>query len=160
MTLTWPAAEHSFGVAEYHVFQEDVMIATVEGTAQTYCVTNLEPETYYAFKIEASDPWGTSSTDGPALRVRTLTPAEAIGQLISDVMDLNLQQGIENSLDAKLDAAFQALDDLNEDNDVAALNALQAFINAVEAQRDKQISGPAADDLINAAQEIIAVLSS
>jgi len=37
---------------------------------------------------------------------------------------LNLQSGIENGLDAKLDAALKAIDDLNENNDVAAINTL------------------------------------
>lgn len=72
---------------------------------------------------------------------------------------MNLHQGIENSLDAKLDAAVQALDDINQNNDVAAINTLGAFINAVEAQRGKKITEADADALIAAAQEIIAALS-
>ena len=87
-----------------------------------------------------------------------LTPAEAIQQLIADVVVLNLKQGISNSLDAKLDAAFQALDDLNENNDVAAINSIQAFINYVEAQRGIHISSADADALIASAQAIIASL--
>ena len=78
--------------------------------------------------------------------------------LANQVIALNLQKGIANSLDAKLYAALQALDDLNENNDVAAINALQAFINAVEAQRGKKISQEDADALIAAAQEIIDLL--
>ena len=57
-------------------------------------------------------------------------PASLIEQLAIDVVLLNLHVGIENSLDAKLDAALNALDDLNENNDVAGCNSLQAFINA------------------------------
>ena len=67
----------------------------------------------------------------------------------------NLQQGIENSLDAKLDAVVDTLNDLNQNNDVAALNSLQAFINAVNAQRGNQITDAQADILIQEAQEII-----
>ncbi|UCG56935.1 MAG: right-handed parallel beta-helix repeat-containing protein [Phycisphaerales bacterium] len=89
-----------------------------------------------------------------------LTPQEAIEQLIDQVAALNLQKGIDNSLDAKLDAAFKALDDVNANNDVAAINALQAFINAVEAQRGDKISDADADALIAAVQDIIAMLSS
>ena len=73
-------------------------------------------------------------------------------------MNLNLQQGIENSLDAKLEAAQQAIDDLNENNDVAAINVLEAFINAVEAQRGNKILEADADALIAAAQGIIDLL--
>ena len=86
-------------------------------------------------------------------------PVELLVDLAQDVIALNLQQGISNSLDAKLEAAMQALDDINENNDVAAINTLQAFINAVEAQRGNKISETDADALIASAQEIIDVLS-
>lgn len=81
-------------------------------------------------------------------------------KLAQDVTDLGLQYGIENSLLAKLDAAIQKLDDDNDNNNLAAINSLQAFINAVEAQRGKKISVEDADYLINAAQQIIDLLSS
>jgi predicted CXXCH cytochrome family protein len=90
----------------------------------------------------------------------SLTPVEMVQQLINLVTSLNLQSGIENSLDAKLDAAEKALSDLQENNDVAAINALQAFINATEAQRGNHILEADTDAFIAAAQEIIAVLSS
>lgn len=88
-----------------------------------------------------------------------VTPVELLQQLIADVVALNLQQGITNSLDAKLDAVFEALDDVNESNDLAAINALQAFINAVEAQRGIHIPEADADALIAKAQQAIALLS-
>lgn len=80
--------------------------------------------------------------------------------VIEYVIDLNLQQGIENNLDAKLHAAINALADLNENNDVAAINVLQAFINAVEAQSGKKIPEAEAATLIAAVQNIIAQLSA
>jgi hypothetical protein len=52
----------------------------------------------------------------------------------------------------------RALDDLNENNDVAAINALQAFINSVEAQRGIHIAEADADALIAAAQQTITML--
>jgi hypothetical protein len=79
--------------------------------------------------------------------------------LMQNVIDLNLQQGIENGLVAKLEAAMQSLDDINANNDVAPVNTLEAFINAVEAQRGTKITEADADALIAAAQEIIALLS-
>ena len=71
---------------------------------------------------------------------------------------MNLQNGIENSLDGKLDAALAALEDANVNNDGAALNSLAAFINAVEAQRGNKITSAQADELIAAAQEIQGLL--
>jgi len=48
---------------------------------------------------------------------------------------------------------------VNTNNDVAAINTLEAFIAAVEAQRGNKISEADADDLIASAQEIIELLS-
>jgi uncharacterized delta-60 repeat protein len=87
-------------------------------------------------------------------------PVDLLLELAQDVIELNLKNGIENSLDAKLGAALQALDDINTNNDDAAINTLEAFVYAVEAQRGKEISEADADELIAVALEIIALLSS
>ena len=79
---------------------------------------------------------------------------------MQNVIDLNLQQGIENGLVAKLEAALRVLDDVNENNDVAAIKSLEAFINLVEAQRGKQISDTDADALIADVLEIVELLST
>jgi len=86
------------------------------------------------------------------------TPEQAILNLIDTVEEMNLQQGIDNSLDAKLDAAANALDDVNQNNDEAAINSLNAFINAVEAQRGSKLTNEQADTLIGAATDIITML--
>jgi hypothetical protein len=81
--------------------------------------------------------------------------------LTQDVIELNLQNGIENSLDAKLNSVFQALEDISTNNDGAAINTLEAFINAVEAQSGNQIPDEAeALALSTAAEEIIAELNA
>lgn len=82
------------------------------------------------------------------------TPEENLAALANKVMNLNLKNGISNSLDSKLDAALGALDDVNENNDVAACNTLSSFINAVEAQSGNQIPSSDADDLISDVMEI------
>ena len=83
------------------------------------------------------------------------TPEELITELVNVVIELNLQHGISNALDSKLDNVLKALEDANANNDVSAINALFAFINSVEAQRGKTISDADADSLIAAAQAII-----
>jgi parallel beta-helix repeat protein len=83
------------------------------------------------------------------------TPEEAILELVDFVVSLNLHHGIENSLDAKLNAALNALDDMNENNDVAAIKSLNAFISAVQAQSGKKIPEADANVLTAEAQEII-----
>jgi hypothetical protein len=86
-------------------------------------------------------------------------PVQGLLELAQDVIELNLQNGIENELDAKLDTVLRALSDVNENNDRAATEALEAFIYAVRAQRGNKISDAEADALIAAAQEIIDILN-
>ena len=84
--------------------------------------------------------------------------SDLINQLVNAVLSMNVRQGISNSLDAKLESALNALDDLNENNDTSAINSLNAFINAVEAQSGKEISEVDADILIALANVIIFIL--
>jgi hypothetical protein len=91
--------------------------------------------------------------------VATWDPIDLLVNLMGKVIALNLPQGIKSGLVAKLNAALLVLVDTNQNNDVAAINILQGFINAVEAQRSNQILEDDADELIAAALEIIALLS-
>jgi hypothetical protein len=159
LALTWTPAAHDVGIAGYLLYQDEVFIDSVTAEVLSYNVIGLEYFTEYTFKVEACNLLGSCTTDGPSLMVMTLTPAEAIEELVAEVLALNIQNGISNSLDAKLDAVLRALDDANENNDVAAINALEAFINAVEAQSGNHISTEDANALIAAAEVIIAVLS-
>ena len=86
------------------------------------------------------------------------TPADLLGNLILDVIILDLMTGISTNLDAKLDRALDALDDLNANNDVAAVNSLNAFINAVIAQSGHAIPVEDADILIEQAFAILELL--
>jgi hypothetical protein len=93
-----------------------------------------------------------------SLALKVEDPGELISRLAQDVEDLNLQRGISNSLEAKLDTVLKALTDVNQNNDAAAIGALGAFVNAVDAQRGKKIPEEDADDLIAQAQHIIFLL--
>jgi hypothetical protein len=86
------------------------------------------------------------------------TATDLLDDLVQRVISLNLQGGVSNSLDAKLDAVMNAIDDSHEGNDAAARNAMYAFMNAVEAQRGKKLTGPQADQLIGVAQAVVAAL--
>ncbi len=99
------------------------------------------------------------SKDGDIWFLRALPfPEELIQDLVQLVTEVNGRSGIVNSLDAKLEAVVQALDDLSQGNDDAAVGALRAFIQAVESQRGIHISEADADALVAAAQGIIAAL--
>ncbi len=86
------------------------------------------------------------------------TPEELIQQLISLAEALNLNQGINNSLDSKLQNALAALEAANAGQRQDAVNKMQAFINGIEAQRGNKIPEADADSLIAAAQQIIDLL--
>ncbi|MEP1469533.1 MAG: hypothetical protein ABJK25_01030 [Halieaceae bacterium] len=83
------------------------------------------------------------------------TPSELVGDLVDEVTELNLAQGISNAYDAKLESALSALDDANEKNDGAAVNKLYAFIASVEAQRGGKLTDAQANKLIAAAMGVI-----
>ncbi len=135
--------------------------AEVDGfiTIQDYTYRNYQGVNPLPYYYPA--PWGETNDwefhFGVNFKFTTnVTPN--IMALIDIVEEMNLQQGIDNSLDAKLDSALNALDDVNENNDVAAINSLQAFINAVEAQRDNKLTDAQADGLVEEAQKIINLL--
>ena len=59
---------------------------------------------------------------------------------------------------AKLGAVQGALSDLNENNDVAALNAMYAFCYNVQTQSGKKLEEAEIDQLISKADAIIAAI--
>ena len=72
---------------------------------------------------------------------------------------MNLQRGIDNSLDAKLSNALASLEAFNAEKRNDTINKLYAFINEVEAQRGNKITNEQADLLIAKALAIIELLS-
>ncbi len=85
-------------------------------------------------------------------------PAEGICELIKLVESFNLQQAIENSLDAKLQNVLAALVAANAGQRQDAINKIQAFINSVEAQRGNVLTDEQADSLVDIANTIIQLL--
>jgi YVTN family beta-propeller protein len=84
--------------------------------------------------------------------------ASSIPALVALVKSFNLKEGIANSLDAKLANAQAALTAANAGQRQNAVNLLQAFLNTVEAQRNKAITNAQADQLVNLCRQIIASL--
>jgi len=88
--------------------------------------------------------------------------APSADALLADLSDalalLDAGDGTINSLMSKLAATQAKIADGNTDNDSAALSMLNAFLNAVEAQRGKKITDAEADLLVQQAQEIMLVI--
>jgi hypothetical protein len=87
------------------------------------------------------------------------TPESLLDDLIGEVAGMGEANWVKSSLTPKLDNAWKVLTDDNTRNDVAAVNALRAFINSVEAQGGKNISQGDAEALVTKAQKIIETLS-
>jgi hypothetical protein len=85
---------------------------------------------------------------------------DSVLSLSTSLINLNLQAGVNNSLDAKLNAVWKTLEDLNAKNDQAAINSLYVFISAVEAQRGSALTDAEADSLIADALAIIEAIEA
>jgi YD repeat-containing protein len=96
----------------------------------------------------------STPTDTPT-PTATFTAGEAVQdlqyELDSYVDSGGVDANLQNSLASKLEAAQAGMDDARL---TSAVNQLEAFINAIEAQRGKKISEEAAEALIAAAQLI------
>jgi hypothetical protein len=88
---------------------------------------------------------GRIQADAFLAKLDPRTPGDLLRELVAMVVALNLKTGVENSLDGKLQAALQALDDANQNNNAAAMNTLPVFIDAVERQRGIELSDDDAD---------------
>jgi probable HAF family extracellular repeat protein len=98
------------------------------------------------------------NTVSKTVSIKILTAVQAIDVLSEMVLSYNLAQGISNQLDTKLENAKAAMIAVNSGNRQDVLNKLQAFINAVEAQRSKVLTSQQADSLISWARSITAIL--
>ena len=69
VSLSWPAASDNVGLADYQVVQDGLTVANTAAT--TYTATGLVLGATYAFAIEATDPEGNQTTDGPSVAITT-----------------------------------------------------------------------------------------
>ena len=100
-------------------------------------------------------PYGSVASDNAVATRLPATPEKVVEELVEMIVQINIDNKVSNALDAKLTGALEALDDSNVKNDGAALNALQAVLNSVEAQRGKKISDEDADAIVAATQAAI-----
>lgn len=141
---------------------DDVAVASFEcsldGADFSACTS---PKTYtsmivgsHTFQVRTIDTSGNIDLTPTSLTWTILTPAQAIQNLINPVKSFNLQQGIENSLDAKLQNAQNALTAAMGGDGVTACNQLGALINEIQAQSGNKLSVAQANELITAINQI------
>lgn len=85
-------------------------------------------------------------------------PADDVQEVIAAVADLGADTTSTASLAAPLQSALGTLEDANERNDVAAENALNAFLNQLAALRGNQVDADDADALRAAVLAILDTL--
>jgi hypothetical protein len=114
----------------------------------------------YTAAMRVTDDDGSTDIATLSVTVENPSPGVMVKNLRDDIYAIeDIPASIKNSLTTSLDTANELLEDSNPKNDVAAINALKAFINKVEAQRGKKIPEEIADELITEAQEIIEEIS-
>lgn len=104
----------------------------------------------YIVTLTVTDDDG--KTDTIVIPIIVVSPSQDIENLIDDIEAMDLHHGLENSLTNKLMNVIQSIGYGWIDD---AINQLNAFINQVEAQRDKKLTDEQADYLVAAAQNII-----
>lgn len=90
----------------------------------------------------------------PFVIVKLKSAEQLLNDLIVLVKSFNLQRGIENSLDAKLQNAQAALSAAKANDKVGGCQMMAAFNNEVQAQRGKAITESQANQLIGGANQI------
>jgi hypothetical protein len=136
-------------------------------TTKTIIVPIVEDDIYEGnetFSLNLSNPTNATISDdqGIGTILSDDLPPELRVEALIDVVDAtdDLPEATKTSLIASPHTAAKVLNDSNPKNDVAAINALWAFINKVEAQRGKKIPEEVAVGLIAEALDIIAILSA
>ncbi|MFC2038223.1 hypothetical protein ACFLUG_00420 [Chloroflexota bacterium] len=136
----------------------DIGTATATDAVGTVAIGSDMPDTYLpgvtTVTWTAYDAAGNCGTATQEITVQT--PNDATQTVITEVENLYLPQGMENSIVSKLDNAVKSLEKSNIES---AVNQLEAFINQVEAQRGKKLTDEQADDLIDKVRTIIDVIS-
>jgi FIMAH domain-containing protein len=82
----------------------------------------------HTFKVRAVDSTGNKDPTPATFIWTILTPQQAVQNIISTIDNMHLSKGITTSLEAPLNAAISQL---NRNNDAAACNTLDAFLQHV-----------------------------
>lgn len=151
-TFDGSASSDSDGsITEYSWNFGDGSTATGSNVTHAYAAAGT-----YQTVLAVTDNDGATGTTTATVIIQT--SSQAINSLITTVQNMNLARGITNSLDSKLQNADDALNAANADNRGDAINKLQAFISATQAQSGNQLTVDQANQLIEMANRLIAVL--
>jgi hypothetical protein len=109
------------------------------------------------------EPGGGEPGEEPGGGGEEPVPEEPVGMmqdLIDLLADMPIPESFQGQFVERLTGAMDILADDNPNNDEAATNKLEAFINAIQAQTGKKIPQDVADELIAALNEIITAIAN
>jgi chitodextrinase len=85
--LSWGASSDNVGIMGYTIYNNEVEVSAITGSAITVTLTGLTPETDYAFTVKARDGAGNYSGASNVVTVTTIPTPEAGEQPTSLVQD-------------------------------------------------------------------------
>ncbi|MFH1725630.1 MAG: Ig-like domain-containing protein [Elusimicrobiota bacterium] len=109
----------------------------------------------YTVTLTVTDDEGGTGQD--ALTVTVQAPEEALADSVEAIEAIDLPAGTKNELTSKLESAAKSVE---KDNAKSAINQLEAFENAVNAQKGKKLSEEEADALLDALEDIKASIEA
>ena len=83
VTLSWTASTDNIGVTGYDIYNGGSVIASAAGSATSFNVTGLSPNTAYAFSIRAKDAAGNQSSASNTVNVTTADVSACTGGISS-----------------------------------------------------------------------------
>jgi len=86
--LVWNGASDQVQVSSFTLFLNGTFLTNVPGSASGYTVAGLNPLSHYVFQVQAGNPSGNYSVDGPATTVFTRLSGDVNLDCQVDIVDL------------------------------------------------------------------------
>ncbi len=88
VALVWVGESDRVQVSSFTLFLNDTFLTNVPGSASGYTVAGLNPLTHYVFQVQAGNPSGNYSVDGPSTTVFTRLSGDVNLDCQVDIVDL------------------------------------------------------------------------